>query len=167
MSIDVREHQEPQGRRRFLARLITAIHTVIGGTLAFILGSSILSPSFARRREQWLGAGTLSDLVENEPTPIAIRVARSDGYAQIVDRQVVFLVRTGERDVSALSSVCTHLGCRVSWNAEREELQCPCHGGVFDRSGAVKTGPPPEPLARVPVRVEGEHVLVQIGHVQI
>ena len=149
-------------RRNFLARIVVAVQAAIGGMLAFILGSSILTPSFARRRENWIAAATMSDLSDNEPVPIAIRVARDDGYAQVIDRQVVFLVKTGESSVTALSSVCTHLGCRVSWNAEAQELRCPCHGGVFDRSGAVKSGPPPSALATLPTKIDAERILVQI-----
>jgi Rieske Fe-S protein len=155
-------HSESGGRRRFLAGIITTIQATIGGTLAVILGGSILSPSFARRRENWLPAGLLSDLPENEPTPVTIRVARADGYAQIVERQVVFLIRTGDTEVTALSSTCTHLGCRVSWDAEAGDLKCPCHGGVFDRTGKVTAGPPPAPLPRVTTKVDGDQVLVQI-----
>jgi Rieske Fe-S protein len=153
---------QTHGRRTFLARIVTTIHAVIGGTLGVILGGSILSPSFARRQENWLGAAALSDLADNEPTPVTIRVARDDGYAQIVDRQVVFLVKTGETEVTALSSVCTHLGCRVSWDAEKELLLCPCHGGAFDRAGTVTDGPPPVPLARLPVRIDGDRIQVQL-----
>jgi menaquinol-cytochrome c reductase iron-sulfur subunit len=149
-------------RRRFLSGAITAIHAAIGGTLAVILGGSVLSPSFARRRENWLTAGLLSDLVDNEPTPVTVRVARADGYAQVVDRQVVFLVKTGDTEVTALSSTCTHLGCRVSWDAGAGDLKCPCHGGVFDRTGKVVSGPPPTPLARITTKVDGDQVLVQL-----
>jgi menaquinol-cytochrome c reductase iron-sulfur subunit len=149
-------------RRNFLAAAIATMHAAIGGTLAFILGGSILSPSFARRQESWLPAGTIDDLTGEEPMPVAIRVARDDGYAQVVDRQVVFLVKTGPSSVIALSSVCTHLGCRVSWNADAQELRCPCHGGVFDRHGAVKSGPPPAPLTKLPARIDGGRILVQI-----
>lgn len=167
------QHRDPQSairgpggpspeRRRFLARAILGIQAAIGGTLAVILGGSILSPGFARRRDTWIGAGLLGDLLENEPTPVTVRVAREDGYARIVDRQVVFLVRTGESEVTALSSLCTHLGCRVSWNASAGSLNCPCHGGTFDRTGAVIAGPPPAPLAKVPTRIEGDRVLVQL-----
>jgi Rieske Fe-S protein len=153
---------DPGGRRRFLAGVITTIQAAIGGTLAFILGGSVLSPSFARRRENWLAAGLLSDLPDNEPTPVTVRVAREDGYAQIVERQVVFLVRTGDTEVTALSSTCTHLGCRVSWDAEATSLKCPCHGGVFDRTGKVTAGPPPAPLPRITTKVDGDQVFVQI-----
>ena len=90
-----------------------------------------------------------------------IRVTREDGYRQVVDRQVVFLVKSGG-DITALSSTCTHLGCRVSWNADDGTLRCPCHGGIFDRTGAVKAGPPPAPLEKLPIRREGDQVLVQL-----
>jgi succinate dehydrogenase / fumarate reductase, iron-sulfur subunit len=151
-----------EGRRRFLARTILAIHAAIAGTLTFILGGSILSPGFARRRETWLGAGVLGDLVDHEPTPVTIRVSRDDGYARIVERQVVFLVKTGDSAVTALSSRCTHLGCRVSWDASAGSLNCPCHGGAFDRTGGVIAGPPPAPLSALPTRIEGDRILVQL-----
>jgi menaquinol-cytochrome c reductase iron-sulfur subunit len=149
------------GRRRFLGGVITTIQSIIGATLGVILGGSILSPGLAGRRENWLTAGSLADLIDDEPTPVTIRVAREDGYSQVVDRQVVFLVKNGD-DVRALSSTCTHLGCRVSWNVESQELRCPCHGGVFNRDGSVKSGPPPTPLASFPTRIADGRVEVQV-----
>ena len=138
------------------------IQGAIAATLAFLLGGAVVSPAFGRKRSTWWPAAALDDLPDNEPTPIAIRVTREDGYSQVVARQVVFLVKTGATDVTALSSTCTHLGCRVSWNADEQALKCPCHGGVFDRAGAVKAGPPPKPLARLATRVDGEQVLIEL-----
>ena len=86
---------------------------------------------------------------------------RTDGYRDVVDRRTVFLVKTGG-NVVALDSTCTHLGCRVSWDPNAQQLQCPCHGGVFDRTGAVKAGPPPAPLAKLVTRIEDDRVLVQV-----
>jgi Rieske Fe-S protein len=158
------EHLPPPdtGRRRFLSRSIAVIQGAIGATLAFLLGGAVVAPAFGKRRSAWWPAAALDDLADNEPTPIAIRVTREDGYSQVVERQVVFLVKTSASDVTALSSTCTHLGCRVSWNADDQTLRCPCHGGVFDRTGAVKAGPPPAPLAKLPTRVDGEQVLVEL-----
>jgi Rieske Fe-S protein len=151
---------ESTERRRFLAAAINTIQGIIGGTLAVVLGGAIIGPSFLRRRETWLKAGSLDALNENEPTPVTIRVARQDGYTQTVERQVVFLVRSGD-GVKALSSTCTHLGCRVSWDAQAKQLKCPCHGGVYDRTGAVVAGPPPAPLASLMTRVDDGEVLIQ------
>jgi Rieske Fe-S protein len=150
------------GRRRFLSRLIATVQGAIAASLAFLLGGAVVSPAFGTRRANWWPAGSLDDLADDEPTPVTIRVTREDGYTQVVDRQVVFLVKSGDASVTALSSTCTHLGCRVSWNAEDQTLECPCHGGVFDRTGAVKAGPPPAPLARLATRVDGDRVLVQL-----
>jgi ubiquinol-cytochrome c reductase iron-sulfur subunit len=41
--------------------------------------------------------------------------------------------------------VCTHLGCTV--NLAGQGFHCPCHGSVFDQSGAVVSGPAPSSLA--------------------
>ena len=129
--------------------------------MAFILGGSIVPPG-VRRPDDWLEAAALSALRRDEPTPVMLRVTRDEGYTQVVDRQVVFLVKTGDTEVTTLSSTCTHLGCRVTWDPDGQALKCPCHGGAYDRLGSVIAGPPPEPLARLRTRVEGERVLVQI-----
>jgi len=150
------------GRRRFLARAVIAVQSLIGGAVAVVLGGAIVSPGLARRQENWLPAAKLTDLVADQPVPVAVRVARQDGYAQVVDRRTVFLIRSGSGAVTALDSTCTHLGCRVSWNADAKALQCPCHGGVFDTTGAVTSGPPPEPLRPIQTRIENGQVLVQL-----
>lgn len=152
--------RRPTERRRFLAAAVNSIQGAIGGTLAVLLGGAVVGPSFVRRRGTWLKAATLDALSENEPTPVTLRVSRQDGFTQTVDRYVVFLVKSGER-VTALSSTCTHLGCRVSWDSEAKQLKCPCHGGVYDRTGAVIAGPPPAPLATMTTRVDGDQVFIQ------
>lgn len=162
MCPDNHAQQPDPGRRRFLGRTIAAIQGAIAATLAVILGGTVAAPALGRRRTNWWPAAALDDLADDEPTPVTIRVTREDGYSQVVDRQVVFLVKTGASEVTALSSTCTHLGCRVSWNADDQVLKCPCHGGVFDRTGAVKAGPPPAPLARLETRVDGDRILVQL-----
>jgi len=153
---------EMSGRRRFFARIITTIQAAIGGTLGVLLGGTIISPGLARQQEKWLPAGSLAQLPINEPTPVTIRVARQDGYTQVVELRSVFLVKGTDSAVTALDSTCTHLGCRVSWDSVAGELRCPCHGGAYDRTGEVKSGPPPRALARLNTKIEGDGILVQV-----
>src|SRR3954468_13344092 len=101
------------GRRRFLARTITAIHAAIATSLGIVLGGTVLSPLFGKQEENWLPAGTLTNLPEHDPLPVTLRVAREDGYNQVIARKNIFLVRTGDAGVVAIDSTCTHLGCRV------------------------------------------------------
>ena len=154
---------EEPARRKFFSRVVKTIQSLIAGVVGVVAGVSILSPSFARREENWLPVGPgLGALIDNAPTPATLRVAREDGYNQIVERRVVLLVKTGEADVTALDPTCTHLGCRVSWDSESKELRCPCHGGRYDHLGVVKGGPPPAPLPRLATKVDRNQIFVQV-----
>jgi cytochrome b6-f complex iron-sulfur subunit len=46
---------------------------------------------------------------------------------------------------SAMSAVCSHLGCIVT--ATQEGFACPCHGSRFAHDGKVTRGPAPSPLS--------------------
>ena len=149
-------------RRRFLARIVKSIHMFITAVVGVVVGGTILSPVFGRRKENWLTAASVIEVPDGQPLPVTIRVARSDGYNQVIERRTVFLIKNGASEITALDSTCTHLGCRVSWDAQAKLLRCPCHGGVYDTTGAVKAGPPPAPLARLVTRVEDGQVQVQL-----
>ncbi len=71
------------------------------------------------------------------------------------------LVRRGD-NILAFSTVCTHLGCQVHWKAEEKTFFCPCHDGVFDADGNPVSGPPPSPLAQLPVEIRGSSIFVSM-----
>lgn len=71
------------------------------------------------------------------------------------------LVVHAEEGFKALSAVCTHLGCIVAWNEQRNVIACPCHEAFFNLNGAVISGPPPGPLPAYRVQVEGDQVYVE------
>lgn len=70
------------------------------------------------------------------------------------------LVRKAEGELVALSAVCTHLGCIVQWQKEKQTFLCPCHAGYYSAEGAVISGPPPKPLARLPFVVANGAITV-------
>lgn len=53
----------------------------------------------------------------------------------------------------ALSAVCTHLGCIVQWEKDKQDFLCPCHAGHYSSDGIVTGGPPPKPLNKLPFAV--------------
>lgn len=63
------------------------------------------------------------------------------------------LVRHPGGVLVALSAVCTHMGCIVQWQKDKQEFLCPCHGGRYTADGAVISGPPPKPLPKLPFTV--------------
>jgi cytochrome b6-f complex iron-sulfur subunit len=64
-----------------------------------------------------------------------------------------------ENGFSALSLICTHLGCTVK--QEGTELTCPCHGSRYRKDGEVLRGPAEKPLAslRVELTADGHIIL--------
>jgi nitrite reductase/ring-hydroxylating ferredoxin subunit/uncharacterized membrane protein YphA (DoxX/SURF4 family) len=71
---------------------------------------------------------------------------------------VLFKSRTG---VYAYSAVCTHEGCTVQYNSASKNLQCGCHGAVFDpeSDGNALSGPTNKPLPKIKVAVEGAWIV--------
>jgi Rieske Fe-S protein len=50
------------------------------------------------------------------------------------------------QQINVMSNHCAHLGCPVRWFPDRNEMLCPCHGGIYDINGAILAGPPPQDL---------------------
>jgi len=59
-------------------------------------------------------------------------------------RVIVFQDAQGK--LKALSAVCTHEGCTVTYKKSEDLIWCPCHNGKFTSDGRVISGPPPKPL---------------------
>jgi nitrite reductase/ring-hydroxylating ferredoxin subunit len=150
-------------RRRALATLVNTLAALLSGGLAALLGAFTVNPGRASAGQRWFRAGAAGDLVPNQPTARILSVPSQDGWYRARTRQTVFLVRTGERSVRALSATCTHLGCQVQWDGEGKKFRCPCHGGAYDLEGRVVEGPPPRPLAAIEAHIDDSgSVLVQV-----
>lgn len=60
------------------------------------------------------------------------------------------------------SGICTHLGCLVKWEENKNRFYCPCHKGIFAPEGRVLSGPPPRPLDEYKVTIENELVFIEV-----
>ncbi|WP_225838250.1 Rieske (2Fe-2S) protein [Streptomyces sp. NK08204] len=73
------------------------------------------------------------------------------------DRKIVVTQPT-EGDFKAFTAICTHLGCTVNKVADGT-IDCPCHGSKYHiGDGSVAHGPARRPLAREPIKVEGNSI---------
>jgi cytochrome b6-f complex iron-sulfur subunit len=59
----------------------------------------------------------------------------------------------GQKQIYALSTVCTHLGCTPNWLDGEQKFKCPCHGSGFYKDGINFEGPAPRPLERYAIRL--------------
>ncbi len=132
-------------------------------------GNEGYPPSRVRRRTlALLGAGVAAPLAGacRPPEPLDRRVrlplSRLPAGERIqvtYDGAPVEVCRT-ESGVVARSLLCTHFGCRVHWEPDRERYVCACHGGEFDGEGRPVAGPPSRPLGLLAVEQTGDAIVV-------
>jgi len=73
----------------------------------------------------------------------------------------VIIIKDKAGKYVAMSAVCTHLGCNVSYQADQTRIFCACHGGVYDPSnGKNVSGPPPAPLKLYKITQEEDGVYI-------
>jgi nitrite reductase/ring-hydroxylating ferredoxin subunit len=89
---------------------------------------------------RWVDVGALHDFPEGE------------GQRVVAGGVGAYVFRRGET-VSAVSSICSHLPCELSWDGAAGYLLCPCHPARFSPAGESKVRYPLPALSKVHVRV--------------
>lgn len=155
------EGEKQLGRRQFTA----AMTWLIGGAISLVYAvpaiAYLLAPVFKRvKQAAWLSLGSTSKVELDKPTLFKATVEQQTGWIRDQTEIAAYVLTSDGRNFIAMSNICTHLGCRIRWIEERGQFFCPCHNGVFDREGNVVAGPPPRPLDRYQVKLEGEQILI-------
>lgn len=73
------------------------------------------------------------------------------------------VVRTSTTAVAALSAICTHQGCTVTYQSSTMKLFCPCHGAEFTLTGAVAASPATQPLKTYTATLAGNIVTIKLA----
>jgi cytochrome b6-f complex iron-sulfur subunit len=60
----------------------------------------------------------------------------------------------------AFVGVCTHLDCNVAYLPEQRKFFCACHEGWYNAEGINIAGPPPRPLRRLSLTIEGGDLII-------
>jgi nitrite reductase/ring-hydroxylating ferredoxin subunit len=97
--------------------------------------------------------------------PLSIFTTGKNASAYVVVRNEalqypVCVYRLPEGSYSALYMQCTHQGAELQVAGDR--LTCPAHGSEFDVQGIVKQGPANTALRRFPVKVDGDHLFIDL-----
>lgn len=72
----------------------------------------------------------------------------------------IIIIRINASQYVALSKICTHESCEVSFNSTAGQVVCPCHGSRFDTSGSVLQGPATRSLTKYSVTLEGNSLKI-------
>jgi cytochrome b6-f complex iron-sulfur subunit len=138
----------PFSRRELLTTLgglglLAALSSLMRGTIRF------LTPPVSQGQASIIVAGAAADFPLGALTPLT--------------NGPVFIGRD-EGGLFALSAICTHLGCTVTYNGEA--LACPCHGSRFTARGANLAGPAPRPLPYLALTLNAEG-LIEVNLTQV
>lgn len=148
--------EKPANRRRFVKVTTAAAAAVaVGAGIDHVITDAVTA---AAPKDQNL----VPD--DGEWRPVVASADLPDGSVRPFDLGAVagFLRRDGA-EVSAVSAVCTHLGCRLRLDAPERKLNCPCHRTSFNVDGSLATHElpvPPPPLPHVLARESNGHVEV-------
>ncbi|MCM0613561.1 arsenate reductase (azurin) small subunit [Marinobacter sediminum] len=142
-------------RRRFLA----FTGTTAAGSVA-LGGSLILNPAHAAEDNQQPGKVLLDYPKTTISKAADLTVGQPVSFTYPDASSPCTLVKTGRKtqggvgpdgDIVAYSTLCTHMGCPVSYSAEERTFKCPCHFSVFDSelNGQMVSGQATENLPRI------------------
>jgi cytochrome b6-f complex iron-sulfur subunit len=115
-----------------------------------------------------LGLDGLIRFLDTQTDPSAqtdFDVGPATGYpvgSRTIRLEIPAVLFRSETGFTALSLVCTHLGCTVEYKVEG--FTCPCHGSRFNTQGKVVRGPAKNSLR--PLRTEikpDDHIHVYTG----
>lgn len=149
-------------RRGFLSTITWAIGALIAAGFGAPAVAYVVGPALKPAQEgEWVPIGSAGKVEIGTPTLFNVTVERKTGWIVNQEKVAIYVLTPDGRDFIAMSNICTHLGCRVRWLADQGSFFCPCHNGVFDAQGAVVSGPPPRPLDRYEVKVDGGQILVR------
>ncbi|MHB1651362.1 MAG: Rieske 2Fe-2S domain-containing protein [Desulfitobacteriaceae bacterium] len=144
------DNKREVSRRRFLSLGVGSVGALVA--LSYVgLTVDFLNPPPANA-EPLQDVGKVSDFTEGEPKLVSYK---GNGI-----EEGVYVVNLGSEGWQALDFHCTHLQCAVNWVSTAKRFMCPCHGGVYDLKGNVLSGPPPKPLPRRVIQVQGDSIRV-------
>ncbi len=98
-----------------------------------------------------------------QPSPLRLEknsLSYENAKNVIYGETPAIIINHPRKGLLAFSRVCTHLGCLVEYHAGKNQLICPCHAGTYDLEGNVISGPPPKPLPKLPLRVDGNTIII-------
>lgn len=134
------------GRRNFIGKALVGCGAAVGLELGYAGFKMMATKPVGEKKPVKL---SLSQLPVGSRTTV------------IYGGEKIEVVRS-EKGVRAMSMVCTHLGCLVIWQENDNNYHCPCHDAYFDENGNVISGPPTQPLEKIPVTVSGNTVTIGV-----
>jgi len=142
-------HGHGLSRRGFVTGMVALLGTVIGAIIGLPAVGYLFSPALKKSKtesDDWVPLGLVDDVSVDEPTLFTFTRSKQIGWERSANSYGVYVVKKPDGKINTFSNVCTHLSCRVTWQADQGQFVCPCHDGRFGKDGSIISGPQPRPL---------------------
>lgn len=161
-------NEEPKiERRKFLTKLSLWLGALPAAIISVPVFSALLGPLLEKNKQEWRQVGDATDFPVGTTKLVKFINADPLPWAGTTAKSAAWLRRENEKEFTAFSANCTHLGCPIRWESKAELFMCPCHGGVYYKDGSVASGPPPKALVRYQVRLNKGLVEIKTAPVPI
>lgn len=156
----------PRSRRSFFGVLLGVGSFFVTALLSVPLARFALFPLLRRTTElKGSPVGAVSDFSSlTEPVARTIQIEQVDGWRKAVAEKTVYLTKDSRGQLTALSSICPHLGCVVPLVSSKKEFVCPCHGARYAPDGSRISGPSLRGMDTLKTSVEDGQVLVHFQY---
>lgn len=141
----------PMERRSFLVWLASAALAIGGIFMGATVVQALMPPSRSidgKTKVGTLAIGKVADLAVGKPV-----------LAEYGD-DVLFLIRTSPTKVTVLSQSCPHVGCKLSFNPQTKQFDCPCHASHFSITGKKLGGPAPRDMTTAVYQIVNGEIVV-------
>lgn len=142
-------------RRELFKYLVNSLSAVILAALAVPLGGFFALPALRKRPIVWKEVGPVNEFALGEIKLVPLKPLERRQWPEDWGTEAAWVYRRGDSEFVVYNLRCTHVGCPVNWSPQAKRFFSPCHGGVFDADGQVLAGPPPRPLDRYELKIEG------------
>ncbi|WP_077621744.1 ubiquinol-cytochrome c reductase iron-sulfur subunit [Sediminibacillus massiliensis] len=140
------EKKQQVSRRQFLNYTLTGVGGFMAaGMLAPMVRFAIDPVLTAQTSGDFKSVANVDDITE-EPQRVDWEIDQVDAWYESTVTKTAWVYKDENGDIVALSPICKHLGCMVTWAGSEEypdEFFCPCHEGRYYKSGENVPGTPP------------------------
>ena len=128
-------------RRSFIKRMLYLLGIIFSIEIIYTLSKTLFvkKNSSEETVDDYYEVGSVNDFEINKVYPFKSRH--------------FFLIKKSSEEFYALSSKCSHLGCVLNYDEQKNVLACPCHSSSFDISGSVLKPPATKSLDKLKVKI--------------
>ncbi|MDC3415366.1 ubiquinol-cytochrome c reductase iron-sulfur subunit [Aquibacillus salsiterrae] len=145
------EKKKQVSRRQFLNYTLTGVGGFMAAGMLAPMVRFAIDPVLQTRERGGFSAVVDVDELTNEPQRFDWQIDQVDAWYESKVTRSAWVYKKEDGTIMALSPICTHLGCVVSWQGNDDypdQFYCPCHGGRYTKEGVnIPNTPPPAPLA--------------------